>query len=150
MQLRVSVEKFTGENEETYYENFSLKDQVYAQNQFGELIVFNTFISNCFLNFQTLYKLNLGEHSGSGCDSLSYHNGGAFSTIDRDNDEYKESCAENYSGAWWYKACHYSNLNGINYGTGEATPYGKGIVWRCLTGHYDSLKSDIMAIRPKN
>ena len=30
MQLRVSMEKFTGENEETYYENFSLKDQVYA------------------------------------------------------------------------------------------------------------------------
>ena len=33
MQLRVSVEKFTGENEETYYENFSLKDQVYAYTE---------------------------------------------------------------------------------------------------------------------
>ena len=98
-----------------------------------------------------MYKLNIGEHSGSGCDSLSYHNGGAFSTIDRDNDDLdKESCAEKYSGAWWHKGCHYSNLNGLNYGTGESTPSGKGIVWRCLTGLHDSLKSDIMAIRPKN
>ena len=95
--------------------------------------------------------MNIGEHSGSGCDSLSYHNGGAFSTIDRDNDDLdKESCAEKYSGAWWHKGCHYSNLNGLNYGTGESTPSGKGIVWRCLTGLHDSLKSDIMAIRPKN
>ena len=35
-----------------------------------------------------------------------------------------------------------------NYGTGESTPYGTGIGWRGFNGLHDSLKSDVMAIRP--
>ena len=114
-------------------------------------------------NFQPLYKLNLGQYSsviiptnsglfrysGTGSDSLSYHNGGAFSTIDKDNDEHSTNCAEVYSGAWWYKGCHTSHLNGLNHGTGESTPYGTGIGWRGFNGLHDSLKSDVMAIRPQ-
>ena len=104
-------------------------------------------------NFQSLYKLNLDQYgswrySGTGGDSLSYHNGVAFSTIDKDNDESSTNCAEVYSGAWWYKSCHFSHLNGLNYGTGESTPLGAGIGWRGFNGLHDSLKSDVMAIRP--
>ena len=95
-----------------------------------------------------MYKLNLGQYSGNGGDNLSYHNGEAFSTIDKDNDPNSVNCAETYKGAWWYKDCHYANLNGYNYGTGEEVPYGTGIGWRDFEGLYGSLKSDVMAIRP--
>lgn len=45
-------------------------------------------------------------------DSLSYHAGQKFSTIDMDNDEWKDgACAIEHGGAWWYKECdkRYSN-----------------------------------------
>ena len=47
-------------------------------------------------------------------DSLSTRGAGQkFSTIDRDNDVHQRSCAVAYAGAWWYDACHLSNLNGL-------------------------------------
>lgn len=39
-------------------------------------------------------------------DSLSYHAGQKFSTLDVDNDEWKDgACATEHGGAWWYKEC---------------------------------------------
>lgn len=35
-----------------------------------------------------------------------------FSTIDRDNDGYSGSCADQMRGGWWYNSCSTSNLNG--------------------------------------
>ena len=46
-------------------------------------------------------------------DKLEYHNGSPFSTYDRDNDASNGNCAENCQGAWWYKSCLASNLNGL-------------------------------------
>ena len=93
--------------------------------------------------------MNVGQYSGNGGDNLSYHNDGAFSTIDRDNDTHSTHCAQVYKGAWWHKSCHDCSLNGINYGTGESVQYGTGINWKDFNGYYDSLKSDVMAIRPQ-
>ena len=45
-------------------------------------------------------------------DSLSYHNNAPFSTRDKDNDQSSMNCAYTYDGAWWYKECYLSNLNG--------------------------------------
>ena len=42
------------------------------------------------------------------CD-LSF-SGTQFSTKDNDNDRRKFSCSQTYKGAWWYNACHSSNL----------------------------------------
>lgn len=39
----------------------------------------------------------------------------AFSTKDRDNDVWKKDCAVEHRAAWWYRACHDSNLNGITF-----------------------------------
>jgi len=54
------------------------------------------------------YALNtLGQANGTAGDSLSHHKNMKFSTFDRDNDLYiTKNCAEAYTGAWWYKACH--------------------------------------------
>ena len=60
----------------------------------------------------TSYKLEVSGYSGNASDCLSYHNGMSFSTKDRDNDGYFQSCASYCRGAWWYKSCYYSNLNG--------------------------------------
>lgn len=46
-------------------------------------------------------------------DSMSYHSGSVFSARDRDPNNLLISCAVSYRGAWWYKNCHYANLNGL-------------------------------------
>ncbi|XP_055864464.1 ficolin-1-like [Biomphalaria glabrata] len=59
------------------------------------------------------YRLQIGKYSGNASDGLDIHNNKFFSTFDRDNDENRSvNCAEKSSGAWWYKGCHRSNLNG--------------------------------------
>jgi ficolin len=70
-----------------------------------------------------------------------------FTTKDQDNDEYSSSnCARSFHGAWWYKTCHESNLNGKYLG-GIHTSVADGIEWRTWRGYYYSLKSTKMMIR---
>ena len=61
------------------------------------------------------YTLFVGFYSGTATDQLTYHNGMAFTTKDRDNDNYGGNCAVNEKGAWWYNDCSNSDLNS-NYG----------------------------------
>ena len=61
-------------------------------------------------------------------DSLSVHNGMAFSTYDRDNDRNARlNCAVESHGGWWYNSCYESNLNGqyFNFDSRDFT----GIHW---------------------
>ena len=59
------------------------------------------------------YMLEIGGYTGNAGDRLAYHNGRKFSTYDRDNDVVRANCAVKYRGAWWYRSCYYSNLNGV-------------------------------------
>ena len=61
------------------------------------------------------YTLFVGFYPGTAGDQLTYHNGMAFTTKNRDNDEDSGNCAVTHKGAWWYKHCYHSNLNS-NYG----------------------------------
>jgi len=98
-------------------------------------------------NAKDNYRLTVRRFVNGGIgDSLSYHNGAQFSTFDRDNDEWTGSCAAHFHGAWWYRACHHSNLNGY-YFHGHHASYANGIDWLTWHGHYESAKTARMMIR---
>ena len=75
------------------------------------------------------YALTVGQHSGDAGDSLDYHNGMKFTTKDSDNDQYGSNCAVSFQGAWWYRTCYLSNLNGVYINDGSSTD-DKGLKWK--------------------
>ena len=79
-------------------------------------------------------------------DSLSHHNNQRFTTKDSDNDQWSGNCAITFTGAWWYRYCHRSNLNGMYFRDGQVNP--EGIAWRSWKNTYYSLKAVQMKIRP--
>ena len=96
---------------------------------------------------QSLYRLSVGSYSGTAGNSLGYHNNMAFTTKDRDYDSDSLNCAVSYTGAWWYKSCHNSNLNGQYLGNKDDT---KGANWYYYKTNYISLKFTEMKLRPRN
>ena len=95
-----------------------------------------------------LTQLNvLAFFSGTAGDSLSYDRGQAFSTKDQDNDSWSSNCAMTYKGAWWYKNCHRSNLNGL-YRHGAHSSTADGVSWNHWKGPNYSAKRAEMKIRP--
>ena len=95
---------------------------------------------------QAKYRLEVSSYSGTaGGYSLAYHNNMAFSTKDRDNDRNSGKCAVAYTGAWWYKGCHHSNLNG-KYGNRQGY---QGLHWQQFRNGL-SLKFSEMKLRPSS
>ncbi|XP_076064367.1 microfibril-associated glycoprotein 4-like [Oratosquilla oratoria] len=95
------------------------------------------------------YVMNCGsyKYTGDAGDSLSYHSAQKFSTHDNDNDEGTRNCAVSFSGAWWYKDCTHSNLNG-KYRKGTTGSFPDGVLWRHWRGYHYSLRKTEMKIRP--
>ena len=83
--------------------------------------------------------------SGNVSDSFTYHNGMKFTTYDRHNDLSDKNCAASYKGAWWYKHCQYSNLNGLYHTAKESSM--SGVRWYHWKRNR-SLKEAEMKIRP--
>ena len=95
---------------------------------------------------QAQYRLEVGLHSGTARDSLAYHNNMAFSTKDRDNNIDNRNCAVEYTGAWWYKSCYNSNLNGQYLGDKHDN---RGARWHHFGGSLP-LKFTEMKLRPSS
>ncbi|XP_041365928.1 fibrinogen-like protein 1 [Gigantopelta aegis] len=100
------------------------------------------------------FPLSIKGFNGTAGDSLSYHNGMKFSAMDKDNDDWWTSCSRKDRSGWWFKACHYSSLNGLYYRHGEnnITPDGvvNGVIWY----HFNmdrtySLQKVEMKIKPR-
>ena len=94
------------------------------------------------------YKLEISGYSGNATDAMKIqHNGMEFSTKDRDNDRYSESCALQWKGAWWYNLCLEANLNGL-FTTG---PSSRGrpeyMSWFTLNEQYGTIVFSEMKIR---
>ena len=85
--------------------------------------------------------------AGTAGDSFSGHRGYPFTTKDLDNDSWSSNCAVTYKGAWWYTACHASNLNG-QYHHGAHSSSADGVNWGAWKGHKYSAKRAEMKIRP--
>ena len=95
-------------------------------------------------NSGTNYRLNIAGYTGTAGDALAYHNGMQFSTKLRDNDPWGGNCATTYSGAWWFRTCHTSNLNGL-YLSGQDD--ARGVGWHPFQGNWISLKFAQMNLR---
>ncbi|XP_041068481.1 tenascin-like isoform X4 [Carcharodon carcharias] len=92
------------------------------------------------------YKLKVGKYAGNAGNSLSYHHGSSFTTLDSDSDEALTNCAVSYRGGWWYKNCHRVNLNG-EYGNNRDH---QGVNWYGWKGFEFSIPFTEMKMRPYN
>ena len=123
-ELRIDLEDFAGQRRYASYQGFRISSE-------GDG-----------------YRMSAENYTGDAGDSLSYHVGQRFSTKDRDHDSHGvKECANIFKGAWWYKSCFKSNLNG-QYLSGETPPKSYGVVWDAWLGINYSLKLAEMKIRP--
>lgn len=127
-ELRVDLEDFENNTAYAKYVDFSISPNAVSAEEDG----------------YTLYVAGF-EDGGAG-DSLSYHSGQKFSTFDRDQDLFLQNCAALSSGAFWFRSCHFANLNGFYLG-GPHLSYANGINWAQWKGFYYSLKRTEMKIR---
>ena len=122
-ELRVEMQDFEGNSAYAKYASFSVGDSA------------------------SKYILMVSGYSGTAGDSLHGHSGYRFSTRDQDNDAHlSEHCAQLYKGAWWYKSCHSSNLNGLYHG-GPHSSFADGVNWAAWKGYNYSLKFTEMKLR---
>ncbi|CAG2214082.1 Angiopoietin-related protein 1,Ficolin-1-A,Angiopoietin-1,Fibrinogen C domain-containing protein 1,Ryncolin-1,Tenascin-N,Angiopoietin-related protein 6,Ficolin-3,Fibrinogen C domain-containing protein 1-B,Fibroleukin,Fibrinogen-like protein 1,Ficolin-1,Ficolin-1-B,Angiopoietin-4,Tenascin-R,Ryncolin-2,Techylectin-5B,Fibrinogen C domain-containing protein 1-A,Microfibril-associated glycoprotein 4,Fibrinogen-like protein A,Ryncolin-3,Fibrinogen gamma chain,Angiopoietin-2,Tenascin-X,Ficolin-2,Fibrinogen alpha len=119
-ELRVNLEDFNSDRAYAKYSSFYIGDR------------------------STNYKLKVKGYSGTAGDSLTPHNNLAFTTKDKDNDSHSSAnCAKHSRGAWWYYACHVSNLNGLYVGNKKDN---NGMRWKQWKGS-QSMKTTSMMIR---
>ncbi|XP_029734386.2 angiopoietin-2 [Aedes albopictus] len=85
----------------------------------------------------------LGSYSGTAGDGLEYSVGMNFTTWDSDNDQSSENCAVQRYGAWWYKSCTFSNLNGKY----QNMAHHQSLCWYYHKNSDDGLKVSRMMIR---
>uniref|UniRef100_A0A8C4Y6L2 Uncharacterized protein n=1 Tax=Gopherus evgoodei TaxID=1825980 RepID=A0A8C4Y6L2_9SAUR len=71
-----------------------------------------------WLGNDALHELTAGgdmvSKRGEQSDVLSYHSGSVFLTRDPNPNRLLIRCMVSYRGAWWYRNCHYANLNGLH------------------------------------
>ncbi len=96
------------------------------------------------------YRLEVAGFSGAAGNSLGWHSGMQFTTIDQDNDIHRNvNCASAHRGGWWYAKCHDSNLNGHYYRDGGHSNYADGVNWYDWKGYHYSLKFTEMKMRTR-
>ncbi|XP_039488357.1 fibrinogen-like protein 1 isoform X2 [Drosophila santomea] len=128
-ELRIVMEDFSGNVAYAGYSLFAIG----SEKELYPLVLLGKF------------QDNLTPSAG---DSLSYHAGAKFSTVDQDNDNCPEcNCALRHKGAGWFNNCAKSNLFGeyITQNIGQAGE--TGMWWDTFSGQ-NSLKRVRWLIRP--
>lgn len=95
-----------------------------------------------------LNTIELLYFSGTAGNSLSGNNDVIFTTRDVDNDSSDKNCANMRHGAWWFKNCGVSHLNG-EYLRGIQQRY-MGIRWKGFKGTNYSHKFSEMKVGPSD
>uniref|UniRef100_A0A667YI68 Microfibril associated protein 4 n=1 Tax=Myripristis murdjan TaxID=586833 RepID=A0A667YI68_9TELE len=91
-ELLVDMEDFDGNKVSARYSSFSIDPESYG------------------------YKLQVsGFTDGGAGDSLTYHSGSKFSTMDKDQDAHSSNCARLLLGPFWHNSCNYANPNGVEH-----------------------------------
>lgn len=142
-------------NEKLYYltnqKRYSIRIDVVNREGTPYYAKFDYFRIN---NENDKYRLSqLGAYSGTADERsnpdgyfLRYHLNYAFSTRDRDNDVHASlHCAQHRRGAWWYKSCDNSNLNGDYHASQDSY---ESIWMSYIPGPNYNLKFTEMKIRP--
>lgn len=110
-------------------------------------------VSLCLNVLYTLIKIVVEVSSNAtylSGDGLDYHDGLKFSTYDQDSTQGLTDCAKLYRGAWWYRRCSHSSLNGEYIkGTNGTANKNMGVNWEKFKGDNYSLKSASMMLRRK-
>ena len=95
-----------------------------------------------------MYVLTVANYSGTAGDSLNgesfsdgVHHNQPFSTRDGDG---SSACAQQFMGAWWYRGCYQSNLNGLYYSSPVLAE--DGVIWSTFQDDI-SLKFSEMKLR---
>uniref|UniRef100_A0A1I8FSH1 Fibrinogen C-terminal domain-containing protein n=1 Tax=Macrostomum lignano TaxID=282301 RepID=A0A1I8FSH1_9PLAT len=97
-------------------------------------------------NSTTNYTMNYGSYltasSNTSMDSLNYHRGRPFTTIDRDNDQNPSGACTDTRGfaGWWYANCCNANPNGM-YFHSAVTDMSAMVWFGATSSSYIALKS---------
>ncbi|XP_063437209.1 techylectin-5B-like [Mytilus trossulus] len=124
-ELRIDLEAWDGQKRYAKYPSFEIGDA------------------------ESKYTLSVGVCRGNAGDGLAYHHGLKFSTFDQDNTRTGSTCANRNKGAWWYKSCSHSSLNGEYLKTNGVADQNMGINWEKFKGDHYSLKGSSMMLRRK-
>jgi len=128
-ELRIEMEDFMGNVAYAEYSVFAIG----SERESYPLSVLGTF------------KDSVEPSAG---DSLSYHAGARFSTVDQDNDNCIEcNCALKHKGAGWFNNCATSNLFGQYITRNQGQALETGMWWDTFAGQ-NSLKKVRWMIRP--
>ncbi|XP_025102264.1 ficolin-2-like isoform X5 [Pomacea canaliculata] len=122
VRLRVDLREVNGESHYAEYSSFSVGGP------------------------DTNYRLTVSGYSGNAGDSMEFHNTQSFTTYDRDNEKTSDNCATMYHGAWWFKDCHKSHLNGLY--KADGTLGGDGILWYHVHNDVRSFTFSEMKLKP--
>ncbi|XP_038059808.1 ficolin-2-like [Patiria miniata] len=97
----------------------------------------------------TKYTLSFSTYdvNSTAGNALGRQNGMPFTTKDNENDIWQGgNCANFFHGAWWYKDCTSTNLNGRYYPY-RNVKFNQGIKWNLWVGRKQSLKQCSMKMR---
>ncbi|CAG2202496.1 Tenascin-R,Ryncolin-2,Techylectin-5B,Angiopoietin-related protein 6,Ficolin-1-A,Fibrinogen C domain-containing protein 1-A,Fibrinogen C domain-containing protein 1,Fibrinogen C domain-containing protein 1-B,Ryncolin-1,Ficolin-2,Ficolin-1,Microfibril-associated glycoprotein 4,Ryncolin-3,Angiopoietin-related protein 2,Ryncolin-4 [Mytilus edulis] len=131
------------------YELYILMEDLEGEQRYARHIRMRVQLFSSLMIFQDLHSSGVGEivsrHMRNSLDTTT-HNGQPFSTLDRDS---SSNCPNRFKGAWWYKNCHHSNLNGL-YLNGSHKSAADGIEWYHWKGYKYSLKKTQMMMRRRH